>query len=354
MEVITVPELTPVRDGHQFDEGAMAEFLTDALGEKCQSMAVSQYEGGQSNPTFRATFNGHHYVIRKKPSGDLLPSAHQVQREYRVMDALAQSDVPVPQMIALCEDDAVIGTAFYVMEWVDGRVLVDPLLAEQSAAERRVIYEDLIDVMAKMHLVDHKACGLEDFGRPGNYFARQISRWSKQYEASKTEHIPAMDELIAWLPEHIPESDETAIVHGDYRLGNCILHPTEPRIVAVLDWELSTIGHPLADLSYYCQGYHTEPEGEASLNRSNLEALGIPSEAEQVARYCKITDRGEIKHWTFYLVYNLFRSAAIIQGVYRRGLEGNASSTQALEYKDACQERAVYADQLLQKAKQEL
>lgn len=354
MEVTTVPELTPIRAGHELDQAVLAAFLADVLGEKHQSMEIQQYEGGQSNPTFRVTFNGQHYVLRKKPSGDLLPSAHQVNREYKVMDALADTDVPVPKMITLCEDDAVLGTSFYIMEWVDGRVLVDPLLPDETPDARKSIYQDLIDVMAKMHMVNYQACGLEDFGRPGNYFARQISRWSKQYQASKTIQIPAMDELIDWLPEHIPASDETSVVHGDYRLGNSILHPTEPRIVAVLDWELSTLGHPLADLSYHCQGYHTERDGETSLNRSDLAALGIPSESEQVERYCKITGRNEIQHWNFYLAYNLFRSAAIIQGVYRRGLEGNASSTQALEFKDACPERAVYAHALLQKAKQEV
>lgn len=347
-EALGAPELTPVRPGHEFNEPALIKFLQQVLGEGHRSMDVLQFEGGQSNPTFRIIFNDKPYVLRKQPSGKLLPSAHQVGREYRVMSALANTPVPVPEMIALHEEADIIGTSFYIMELVEGRVFTDILLPEITAEERTALYENIVDIMADLHQINPEAVGLGDFGRPGNYYARQINRWSKQYQASKTIEIKEMDALMEWLPEHIPESDEVSVVHGDYRVGNAILHPTEPRIVAVLDWELSTLGHPLADLAYHCQNYHTEPEGETSLNRGNLEQLGIPSEASQLAHYCKKTGRSQIDNWHFYLGYNLFRSAAIIQGVYKRGIDGNASSTQALEYKDACAERAHYAWQVLQ------
>lgn len=345
----TQPELTKIRPGHEFDESALARALADMLGEKVQKITVRQFEGGQSNPTFQLAFGNQKYVMRKQPPGDLLPSAHQIDREHRVMAALADSDVPVPKMIAFCEDPTIVGTPFYIMEHVEGRVCADILLPDLTLTERRALYRNLVSIMAKLHQVDYHKVGLgEGFGRPGNYYARQIKRWSKQYVASKTIEIPEMDKLMEWLPEHIPETDEVSIVHGDYRIGNSIIDNTEPRIVAVLDWELSTLGHPLADLAYHCQSYHTKPSDEATLNRSDLEELGIPSEAEQVELYCEATGRTHIDNWHFYLVYNLFRSAAIAQGVYKRGLDGNASSTQALEFKDVCPERAVQSWQLVE------
>lgn len=348
-EPFGAPELTAVRAGHEFDERALADFLQKTLGEAQKSIQVLQFEGGQSNPTFRVTFNSKHYVIRKQPPGKLLPSAHQVGREYRVMDALADTPVPVPEMIALEETPDILGTSFYVMEHVEGRVFADILQPELTPEERHALSTHIVDVMADLHQVDPEAVGLGEFGRPGNYYARQISRWTKQYEASKTIEIPEMDELMAWLPEHIPSSDEVSIVHGDYRIGNAIVHPTEPHLVAILDWELSTLGHPMADLAYHCQNYYTE--GETSLNRPDLKELNIPSEAEQLKCYCEKTGRTRVDHWHFYILYNLFRSAAIIQGVYKRGLDGNASSQQALEYKDACSDRAGYAWRLLQTVK---
>ena len=239
---------------------------------------MRQFEGGQSNPTFALKAGSREYVLRKQPPGELLPSAHQVDREYRVMHALRDSDVPVPKMYALCEDTSVIGTKFYVMEKVAGRVFTDLLLPSMNNDERRAVYKDLARVLAALHTVDHRAVGLESFGKPGNYYSRQISRWSKQYVASQTEALPAMDKLMQWLPEHTPQADETVIVHGDYRMGNVLIHPTEPRIAAVLDWELSTLGHPLADLGYVCMDYHSDSYTTAGLARPDLASFGIPSE----------------------------------------------------------------------------
>lgn len=334
---MTETNLTQVRTGHEFDEGPLKDMLENALGEKLPAMSVLQYEGGQSNPTFRIDAGKASYVMRKQPPGTLLKSAHQVDREYRVMFALKNTDVPVPEMIALCEDPELIGTSFYVMEYVEGRIFEDTTLPEMTPAERTLLYEDLVDVMGKLHQVDYQEVGLGDFGREGNYFARQISRWTKQYQASKTIEIEEMEKLMEWLSQRIPEDDTTTIVHGDYRIGNLIIHPTEPRIVAVLDWELSTLGHPLADLSYHCLGYRRKYEDDHTLNNLDLVELGIPSEGQQVDRYYLQTQRERTDHWDFYLVYNFFRSAAITQGVYKRGIEGNASSKErALEYKDAC------------------
>ncbi len=275
----------------------------------------------------------------------MLPSAHQVDREYRVMKALEQTDVPVPLMKCLCEDPSVIGTKFYVMEMVTGRVFAETLLPSLTPPERRAIYLDLARVLAMLHSVDPEEVGLADFGRPGNYYERQIGRWTKQYEASKTEQIDAMDKLMAWLPERIPEQGETVVVHGDYRLGNALIHPTEPRIVAVLDWdwELSTLGDGLADLGYICQDYHGDSYNDAGLSGADLRELGIPTEDELVAAYCRHAGRQPIDNWPFYVIYNMFRSAGIIQGVYKRGLDGNASSEKALEYKDAARIRSEQA-----------
>lgn len=335
--------LTPVREAHRFDERALADYLAATVPACAAGITLEQFEGGQSNPTFRMTAGDRRYVLRKQPPGELLPSAHQVDREYRVMKALADSGVPVPRMVALCEDPTVIGTRFYVMEWVEGRVFTETRLPSLTPPERRAIYLDLARVLARLHSVDPAAVGLGDFGRPGNYYERQIARWSKQYQASKTEQIDAMDRLMTWLPENIPAQGRSVIVHGDYRLGNTLIHPSEPRIVAVLDWELSTLGDGLADLGYLCQDYHGESYNDVGLAGADLGALGIPTEAELVAEYCRHAGIGEIANWKFYLVYNMFRSAAIIQGVYKRGLDGNASSASALQYKDAARLRSERA-----------
>ncbi len=342
------PQLTAVRDAHRFDERALDTYLNQHVEGYEGGLTVRQFEGGQSNPTFALRAGSREYVLRKQPPGELLPSAHQVDREYRVMHALHDSDVPVPNMYALCEDVSVIGTKFYVMEKVEGRVFTDLLLPSLNNAERRAVYRDLARVLAALHTVDHRAVGLEDFGRPGNYYTRQISRWSKQYVASRTEPIDAMDRLMEWLPEHTPQVDETVVVHGDYRLGNVLIHPTEPRIAAVLDWELSTLGHPLADLGYVCMDYHADSYTTAGLARSDLHEFGIPSEREFISDYCRFAGRGEIENWNFYVIYNLFRSAAIIQGVYKRGLDGNASSDTAIQFKEACRMRAERAWSLVE------
>ncbi len=332
--------LIEVRPAHRIDEAALETYLATHVAGFEGPLEVRQFDGGQSNPTYSLSAASGEYVLRKQPPGELLPSAHQVDREYRVMKALAGSDVPVPKMLALCEDPSVLGTKFYVMEKVAGRVFTDLLLPDFDNAGRGALYRDLARVLAALHKVDYVAVGLETFGKPGNYYARQISRWSKQYVASQTEQIDAMDKLMAWLPNNIPPSDETVIVHGDYRLGNVLIHPTEPRIVAVLDWELSTLGHPLADLGYVCMDYHADSYTTAGLARVDLAEFNIPSEDEFVATYCKFAGRSSIEHWDFYVIYNLFRSAGIIQGVYKRGLDGNASSASALEFKDACRVRA--------------
>jgi len=254
----------------------------------------------------------------------------------------------VPEMYCLCEDPSIIGTKFYVMEMVEGRILSETRLPSLTPAERRAVYLDLARVLAELHNVDPEAVGLGSFGRPGNYFDRQVSRWSKQYTASRTEQLEAMERLMAWLPAHVPQQGPTVIVHGDYRLGNAMIHPTEPRIVAVLDWELSTLGDGLADLGYLCQDYHGDSYNDAGLAGADLEALGIPTEEEFIAHYCRHAHRASIDNWHFYLIYNMFRSAAIIQGVYKRGLDGNASSAKALEYKDAARLKSAQAIRLLE------
>lgn len=313
------PVLTPVREAHKFDRGALGEYLHQYLEGDFDKMVVEQFEGGQSNPTYHINAGRPNYVLRKKPRGVLLKSAHQVEREYRVLTALHSCGVPVPKTYLLCEDESVIGQTFYVMEMVEGRVITDPSLPNMNKEERTALYDQFTKVLVALHMVDHEAVGLAGFGRPGNYFARQVSRWSKQYAASKTIEEPSMEALMEWLPENIPEGDETVIVHGDYRIGNLIIHPTEPRILALLDWELCTLGHPLGDVAYPCLSYHAEePFGGPD--------TGIPTEEEFVQGYCEIAGREAVKNWPFYVVYNLFRSAAITQGVFKRGLDGNASS----------------------------
>jgi aminoglycoside phosphotransferase (APT) family kinase protein len=343
------PELTCVRDAHRFDEAALAAYLAQHLPGYGGELAVRQFEGGQSNPTFLLAAGGREYVMRKKPPGQLLRSAHQVEREYRVMKALASSDVPVPHTHLLCEDASVVGTPFFVMQHVEGRVVSDPSLPGFSREQRRALYGDFARVLAALHRVDPAAAGLGAFGKPGDYCARQISRWSRQYEASKTEDIPEMEALIGWLPTHIPASDETCIVHGDYRIGNCILHPEEPRIAALIDWELSTLGHPLADLAYCCQVYRGETTPGQTLSGFDLDALGIPSEQAFVARYCELSGRPDVESWNFYMVFVMFRSAAIVQGVYKRGLDGNASSARAREFGALVRRRARDAWDLAQR-----
>jgi len=319
-----------IAPAHPIDATSLAVWLRANVDAGIGDIVVEQYQGGQSNPTYRLTAGDRRYVLRRKPPGKLLPSAHAVDREYRVMSALAGTGVPVAKMHALCEDDTVIGTAFYVMEYVEGRILWDPTLPGMTPASRAAHYDELNRVIATLHRVDYAAIGLGEFGRTGSYIERQVARWSKQYQAAGADRIDAMDRLIEWLPAHIPDGDETSIVHGDYRLDNVIFHPTEPRILAVLDWELSTLGHPLSDFAYQVMAWRLSPQEFRGIKGANLAALGIPSEADYVAAYCRRTRRAGIPDWEFYLIFNMFRIAAILHGVLSRALQGNAASADAV------------------------
>jgi aminoglycoside phosphotransferase (APT) family kinase protein len=318
-----------VREQHRFDAARLEAYLQRNIEDFAGPLTVEQFKGGQSNPTYRLSAGARKYVLRRKPPGKLLPSAHAVDREYKVIKALYGTKVPVPRPYLLCEDDSVIGTAFYVMECVEGRVLWDLTLPGMTPAERRAIYDAANEVQANLHLVDYKARGLEEFGRPGNYFSRQISRWTKQYKASETEHVEAMEKLIAWLPENIPPEQGTSVVHGDYRLDNMIFHPTEAKVLAVLDWELCTLGDPIGDFSYTCMSWRLDPSVFNGLGNVDFKGLGIPTEEEYVAAYCKRTGRSEIPHWEFYMAYNMFRLAGILQGIMGRHKDGTASSEHA-------------------------
>lgn len=318
----------PVRDvlpAHRFDEARLADWMAANVEGYRGPLRVQQFQGGASNPTFLVTGgDGHRYVLRKKPPGQLLASAHQVDREFRAMRAL-EGQVPVPKMRALCEDPDVIGATFYVMDYLEGRIFRDATLPGLTPKDRAEIYDDLNATLAKLHQVDFEAVGLGDYGRPGNYFERQIARWTRQYEGAKTDEIPAMDALIDKLPARIPQDQSVSIAHGDYRLENVMFHPTENRIVAVLDWELSTIGHPLADIAYNGFIWRSHSPGWGSLDGVDFATSGIPTEAEYVARYCERTGRGEIEDWPFLMAFSIFRLASISQGVYRRILGGNSA-----------------------------
>lgn len=320
------------------DRARLAPWLRDNVAgcEGCtaETLAVEKFAGGQSNPTYRLTLgDGRRYVLRRKPDGALLPSAHAVDREYRVMAALAGSAVPVARMHALCTDDSVIGTMFYVMDYVQGRTFWDPRLPELAREERGAIYAEMNRVIAALHSLDPAALGLADFGRPGNYFERQIGRWSKQYRATETDRIEAMERLLDWLPAHVPATDETRLVHGDYRIDNMIFHPTEPRVLAVVDWELATLGHPLADFAYHAMVWRLSPTELRGLAGEDLAALGIPDERAYVDAYLRHSGRAgfDPAEWEFAIAYNMFRVACIRQGVLKRALEGNASNERALE-----------------------
>ena len=343
-------ETAPVLEQHRFDQTSLERYMRHHLPDFRPPMHVGQIRGGMSNPTFVLTdAAGRRYVLRKKPPGKLLPSAHAVDREFRVISALWDTDVPVARPYVLCQDASVIGTDFYLMDFIDGRVLRGYELRDMPPAERGVVYAAMVEAIAKLHRVDFRAVGLEDYGRIGGYMARQVGRWTKQYEASKTEDIPEMERLMAWLPEHLPDDDQTTISHGDFRLENMIFHPTEPRVLAVVDWELSTLGAPFADLAHNCLPYHVPDDIRGDITGLDYASYGIPSERDYVARYCELTGRDRILHWTFYIVFALFRIGAIIQGVYKRGLDGNASSPQALGYKEQCRQMAVAAWSLVQR-----
>jgi len=313
------------------DTAALARYLGAHVAGDWRDLSLRPFAGGQSNPTFLLTSRAGAAVLRKQPAGKLLPSAHAVDREFRIMQALHATDVPVPRMLHYCADPSIVGTPFFVMEHVPGRVLKDPLLEGESLGARSAMYDAMNASLASLHRVDYAACGLADYGRPGNYFARQVDRWSRQYRDSETQSIAAMDELMRRLPAMVPADDRASIVHGDFRLENLIYHPTEPVVLAIVDWELSTLGHPLADLAYNCFAYRLPRDAFGGLAGIDLADTGIPSEAEYVARYVERTGIRPAAPWGFYVAFSLFRLAAILQGVLRRALDGNASSADAIE-----------------------
>ena len=329
----------PVTGSHVLDQDRLSAWLVQHLPGFNGPLAVSMFKGGQSNPTYQLSTPTQTYVLRAKPGpvAKLLPSAHAIEREFAVMRGLADTNVPVPRMLCLCEDESVIGRAFYVMEFIAGRVLWDQALPGMQPAERAAIYAEMNRVIAALHTVRFADHGLASYGKPGNYFERQISRWSKQYQASITQPIAEMDQLMAWLPAHIPadarDESKTRIVHGDYRLDNLVFHPTEPRVLAVLDWELSTLGHPLADFSYHCMSWHIPPGSFRGIAGLDWTALGIPLESDYICQYCERTGLASAEalqaDWGFYMAYNLFRLAAILQGIAKRVEDGTASSPQA-------------------------
>ena len=324
----------PVAERQKVDLGALSDYMHKHVDGFSGDLQIQQFKGGQSNPTFMLTAGSQRYVLRTKPApaAKLLPSAHAIEREFRVMDALSKAGFPAARQYALCEDEEVIGRAFYIMEFMDGRVLWDQSMPDMSNAERAAHYDEMNRVIAQLHTIDYKAIGLETYGKPGNYFGRQIDRWTRQDKASEPEHIPAMEHLIEGLPQHIPAGEQTTIVHGDYRLDNMIFHPTEPRILAVLDWELSTLGHPLADFSYHCMSWHIVPGLFRGIAGLDLKSLGIPSEEDYLAKYSERTGIAIHKEdFRFYLAYNMFRMAGILQGIMKRYQDGTAASEQALK-----------------------
>lgn len=338
--------IVPVLPNHRFDETTLARYLDACLPGFEGPLEVFQFQGGQSNPTFYLRTPRAAYVLRKKPPGVLLPSAHAVDREYRIIKALKGTAIPVPEAYLLCADESIIGQMFYVTEYVDGRIFTDRLLSEQSPSERAAIYDEMNRILAALHLVDFAAIGLGSFGKPAGYVARQIDRWSKQYAASAIEPFEPMDCLIEWLPRNVPPSDEAAINHGDFRLGNLLFHPTEPRVLAVLDWELATLGHPLADLAYNCLTWRL-PRSENGLQDAAVE--GIPTERQYVEQYYRRAGRADVGGLEFFIVFSLFRWAAIAAGVYRRALDGNAADATALSAGPRFRDRAARAWEIARK-----
>jgi aminoglycoside phosphotransferase (APT) family kinase protein len=321
----------PVREAHRFDASRLAAFMLERVDGFEGPLSVEQFKGGQSNPTYKLTTPARSYVLRRKPPGKLLPGAHAVEREYRVIEALGRRAFPVARALALCEDEAVIGTAFYIMEMVDGRIFWDITFPEVSASERPAYFDAMNATIAQLHSIDPEAAGLGDYGKPGNYFARQIGRWSKQYLGDvEAGRLASMDRLVEWLPQNIPPDEgEARIIHGDFRCDNMVFHAREPRVIAVLDWELSTLGHPLADFAYHLMMYRMPQGMSAGLVGRDLRALNIPSEADYVAAYCRRTGRDGIPHLDFYIAFNLFRLAGILHGIKGRIVRGTAASAHA-------------------------
>lgn len=323
-----------MNDGvHTLDIEKLSDYLTQQLDEFTGIKKSKKFNTGQSNPTYLLETAEKKYVLRKKPPGELLQSAHAVDREYRIIKALEETKVPVPRTVFLCNDESIIGTIFYVMEFVDGRIFWDPTLPEIDENKRMKVYEETVRIMAELHKIDVEKSGLLDFGKPGNYFERQVGRWIKQYRAAETESYPEIETLIAWLEKTMPDDDGLiSIVHGDYRLYNMIFDHREERMLALLDWELSTIGHPYADLAYQCMNWHIPQIGiTPGLAGINLQKLGIPSEDDYVSNYCSKMGINSIPNWSFYLAFGFFRLAGIAQGVYKRSIQGNASADNAKE-----------------------
>mgnify|MGYP001158115747 FL=1 len=314
-----------------FNENSLLDWMKLNIEEFEGPIIINQFRGGQSNPTYKIESKSHTYVLRRKPPGKLLPSAHAVDREFKIMSALHSFGYPVPRMYSYCEDQSVIGTSFYIMDYVEGRIFWDPLMPEIPSKERYSLYEAANKELAKLHNINFKQIKLENYGKPGNYFSRQISRWSSQYRSSETTKIKEMDNLISWLPSSIPDQERTSIVHGDFRIDNIIFHPTEPRVLAVLDWELSTLGDPLSDFTYHLMQWKMPPEVRGGFDSLKLREYGIPELEEYINLYCKRTNRNQIINLDFYFSFNVFRLAAIIQGVYSRALNGNASNRKAIE-----------------------
>jgi aminoglycoside phosphotransferase (APT) family kinase protein len=327
---------TAVREGYAFDQTALEAWLSANVEGYAGPLRVEQFKGGQSNPTYKLVTPARNYVLRRKPPGALLPGAHAVDREARVQAALGKAGFPVATIHGLCTDETVIGTWFYLMDMVEGRIFWDNTFPQVSRGDRPVYFDAMNAAMAQLHSFDPEAIGLGDYGKPGNYFARQIGRWSRQYLADDLAgRNPDMDALVDWLPGAIPPGDESSVVHGDMRCDNMIFHPTEPRVLAVLDWELSTLGHPLADFAYHTMMYRMPPSVVPGLAGADLAALNIPSEADYVSAYCARTGRDGIANYEFYIAFNLFRLAAIFHGIKGRVLRGTAASEQAAERAEA-------------------
>ena len=316
-----------VAENLKFDEKRLQEWFGDNVPSAGKIEKIAQFKGGQSNPTYKITSEGQEFVLRRKPPGILLPSAHAVDREYKVITALQNTEVPVPKTYGLCEDEDVIGTSFFVMDFLDGSIYWDLLLADKSPKERTEIYASKNKVIAELHKVNYEHVGLSNYGKPGNYIARQVSRWTKQYLASETENIPAMNNLIDWLPPNIPDEDETSIVHGDYRLDNMVFNANN-NVMGVLDWELSTLGHPIADFNYHCISWRNIPQ---LADQKFCSENGIPTEEEYINMYSKHTGKKLDEHWEFYTIFNIFKLAGILQGIMGRVRDGTAASKHAEE-----------------------
>jgi aminoglycoside phosphotransferase (APT) family kinase protein len=343
---------TAVREAYRFDEAALARWMEAHVDGYAGPLSVEQFKGGQSNPTYKLVTPGRSYVLRRKPPGATLKGAHAVDREARVLSALGGAGFPVAHVFGLCTDESVIGSMFYVMDMVEGRIIWDATFPDVSREQRPAYFDAMNATIAQLHGIDYAAIGLEDYGKPGNYFARQIGRWSKQYlEDTDAGRDADMDALIAWLPDNIPAGEESSIVHGDFRCDNMIFHPTEPRVLAVLDWELSTLGHPLADFAYHAMMYQMPPDIVAGLGGADIAALDIPSEADYVAAYCARTGRTSIANWDFYVAFNFFRLAAIFHGIKGRVIRGTAANAHARERAAALPRLSALARQSMEKCR---